>query len=171
MELKDYLDNNENSILNLGCGKTKPQDQFGIDILNFTGVDLVHDLGEGIPVPTGSFKHIIGQDFLEHLKPEKSIFIMEEIFRVLDFEGVFHFLVPSTDGNNMGAFQDPTHYSFWNEKKFWYFLDDQFGKGFRSLYNINCKFKPLHLETFYNEHNVTYVKGALQKPQAPKMEI
>lgn len=164
MELSDYLKKNKASILNLGCGKKNPEESFGVDILNFKCVDLVHDLNKGIPLPDNTFKLVIGFDFLEHLKPESSIKIMEEIYRVTKPGGQFRFKVPSTDGNNMGAFQDPTHFSFWNEKKFWYFMDDEFGSGFRSIYNIKCRFKPMRIETYYNEHNVTYVRGIMIKP-------
>jgi len=171
MELEAYLESTDEPILNLGCGKTKDKKHFGIDILNFDCVDLVADLNEGIPLPAKTFKHIIGIDFLEHIDPKKNIQIMEEIYRVLDFEGQFHFMVPSTDGNNMGAFQDPTHYSFWNEKKFWYFMDDEFGQGFRTLYDINCRFIPLQLQTFWNEYNVTYVKGVFKKRDSGVVKI
>lgn len=171
MELAEYLESVETPVLNLGCGKTKESGQFGVDIMNFDCVDLIADLNEGIPLPSKTFKYVVGKDFLEHLKPENGIKIMEEIYRVLDFGGKFEFLVPSTDGNNMGAFQDPTHYSFWNEKKFWYFLDDKYGKGFRALYNIDCRFMPRALNTFWNEHNVTYVYGVLEKPEIGSIEI
>lgn len=168
--LEDYLKNNKESVLNLGCGKSKPKNHFGIDIRKFDGVDLVCDLNKGIPLPDNSFKVVIAQDFLEHTLPQNNIKIMEEIYRVLDFGGHFHFIVPSTDGNNMGAFQDPTHFSYWNEKKFWYFFDDKFGNGFRSLYDIKSYFHPLGLETFYNEYNVTYVRGVLEKPKKESNE-
>ena len=163
MNIEEYLKDNKEPVLNLGCGRTKRPNEFGIDIMDIEGVDLVADCNELIDLPDNSFSMIIAQDFLEHIDPKKNIQIMEECFRLLKFGGRLAFEVPSTDGNNMGAFQDPTHYSFWNEKKFWYFMDDQYGQGFRSLYDIKAYFKPLMLQTYWNQHNVTYVKGVLEK--------
>jgi predicted SAM-dependent methyltransferase len=163
--LAEYLatTNEKSRILNIGCGHKNPPECFGVDILPLQGVDLVHDCNERIPLPDATFDIVIALDFIEHVDQKKSIQLMEEIYRVLKPGGRLKFEVPSTDGNNMGAFQDPTHNSWWCEKKFWYFLDDQYGQGFRSLYNIRCWFIPRHLETFFNTYNVTYVRGILEK--------
>lgn len=164
MELKKYLELHKPTVLNLGCGKTKPPEHYGIDIEEYVGVDKVWDLTKGIPVLEGLFDIVIAQDFLEHIpQGEATVKIMEEIYRVLKPGGSLHTIVPSTDGNNIGAFQDPYHVSFWNKTKFYYFLDDKFGNGFRSLYNTKCWFKPELLETFYNQYDVTYVRATLKK--------
>jgi predicted SAM-dependent methyltransferase len=136
---------------------------FGIDIQDLPGVDLVADLNEKFPIPDNTFDFAIAKDFLEHIDQKKCIQMMEEIYRILKPGGHLIFDVPSTDGNNMGAFQDPTHVSFWNQNKFWYFLDEKYGKGFRTLYNIRCWFIPRELQTYYNEWNITYVRGILEK--------
>lgn len=163
-ELKDYLALKVPHVANLGCGGTNPPEMYGIDIQDMPGVDLVADLNQGIPLPDNSFDAVLAIDFLEHIDQKKCIQLMEEIYRILKPGGRLIFEVPSTDGNNMGAFQDPTHNSWWCEKKFWYFLDDEYGKAFRSLYNIRSWFIPKRLETFFNEWNVTYVRGELGKP-------
>lgn len=165
--LTEYLnskdrENNQN-ILNLGCGRNNKPFSFGIDIQALEGVDLVADLNKEIPLPSNTFDQVMAFDFLEHIDQKNCINLMEEIYRVLKPGGFLVFDVPSTDGNNQGAFQDPTHVSFWNEKKFWYFLDEKYGKGFRTLYNIRSWFIPTRLETYYNEWNVTYVRGVLEK--------
>ncbi len=46
---------------------------------------------------------------------------MSEIHRVLAPGGWAFIQVPSTDGR--GAFQDPTHVSYWNENSFLYYTD------------------------------------------------
>jgi SAM-dependent methyltransferase len=56
-------------------------------------------------------------DAVEHLK--HPIHTMNEAYRVLAPGGFLFISVPSTDGR--GAFQDPTHVSFWNENSFWYY--------------------------------------------------
>lgn len=160
---EEYAHGREKLVLNLGCGMRNPPECYGIDIQDLPGVDLVANLNYGIPLSDNSFDVVIAQDFLEHIDMNKRIRIMEEIYRVLKPGGVLQFDVPSTDGNNRGAFCDPTHVSFWNELSFWYYLDDMYGKGFRSLYDIKCWFIPRHLETYYNQWNVTYVRGVLEK--------
>lgn len=56
-------------------------------------------------------------DILEHLYDP--IHAMKEMYRVLAPGGIAFIQVPSTDGR--GAFQDPTHKTFWNENSFWYY--------------------------------------------------
>lgn len=162
-DLQTYLSTHTNAILNLGCGMRNDPSTFGVDIQELAGVDLVADLNESIPLPSNTFDMVMAEDFLEHIDQKKCIHLMEEIYRVLKPGGCLVFNVPSTDGNNMGAFQDPTHVSFWNQNKFWYFMDEKYGKGFRTLYNIRCWFIPRKLETYYNEWNITYVRGILEK--------
>lgn len=150
--------------VNLGCGRSNRPEFYGIDIQDIPGVDMVADLSNGIPLPDKSVDVAFANDFLEHIPMgTPGIKIMEEIHRVLKLGGIFRFEVPSTDGNNIGAFQDPTHVSFWNQTKFNYFMADEYGKGFRSLYNIKSHFRPIKIETYYNEWNVTYVRGVLEK--------
>lgn len=164
--LSEYLwsRTGKGAVLNLGCGRSNGDDCFGIDIQDMPGVDLVADLTNGIPVPDNTFDVVLARDFLEHIPMgQPNIRIMEEIYRVLKPGGQFHFEVPSTDGCNMGAFQDPTHISFWNQKKFQYFMKDEFGEGFRSLYNINCHFVPQSILTVNNQWGITYVRGVLSK--------
>ena len=71
-------------------------------------------------------------DFLEHLAHPH--FVIEEIYRVLDADGLLYSMTPSTNG--MGAFQDPFHYSFWNKNSWLYYMDDHH----RGLYGIKAKF-------------------------------
>lgn len=56
-------------------------------------------------------------DAIEHLR--SPIHTMNEAYRVLAPGGFLFISVPSTDGR--GAFQDPTHVSFWTENSFWYY--------------------------------------------------
>ena len=166
-----YLFQHKNAILNIGCGKTNSSEFFGIDIVDGDNVDLVADIEQRLPFEDNTFDIVFARDILEHVVPQKNIFVMEEIYRVLKPKGLLEFLVPSTDGNNMAAFQDPTHYSFWNQMKFMYFCSDEVQGSFRNLYDINCHFFPNRLETFFNEWNVTYVRGILSKGKPEQQGI
>jgi len=138
---------NKSVRLDLGCGLTKPSGFIGIDCFKHEKVDIVHDLNEGIPYPDSSVDAVRAFDFLEHL-PDR-INIMNEIWRVLKPGGSVEIMVPSTDGR--GAFQDPTHVSFWNENSFWYFTDkkrDHLELGHR--YGFNGEFKLVNLKKIIN---------------------
>ena len=64
-------------------------------------------------------------DFLEHVADK--IELMNEIHRVLAPDGMLLSITPSSDGR--GAFQDPTHVSYWNENSFWYYTDQDYAKS------------------------------------------
>ena len=81
--------------------------------------DIICNLDEGIPLPDNSVGVLNASHVIEHLKdPIKT---MREIHRVLAHGGWAMIEVPSTDGR--GAWQDPTHVSFWNEHSFWYYTN------------------------------------------------
>jgi predicted SAM-dependent methyltransferase len=127
--------------IDLGCGRKKKSGWFGIDCQYFDGVDLVCDCNEVIPLDDNVASEVNASDFLEHINNDKRIHIMTEIWRILKPNGLFYSFTPSTDGR--GAFQDPTHYSFWNENSFWYYCHD----NARRLYNIKPKFAIISLST------------------------
>jgi SAM-dependent methyltransferase len=79
--------------------------------------DTVADLNDGIPLPDNSVGVLNASHIIEHLHDKTKI--MAEIHRVLAPGGWAFIEVPSTDGR--GAFQDPTHVSYWNENCFMYY--------------------------------------------------
>jgi len=121
--------------LNLGCGYRQEEDHVNIDNRPEVSPDLVCDITQGLPFDDNSIQVVKAFDFLEHISIGKTIFVIEEIYRVLKPQGLFHHFTPSTDGR--GAFQDPTHVSFWNINSWLYFMVD----AYRNLYGIKAKFK------------------------------
>jgi predicted SAM-dependent methyltransferase len=103
--------------LNLGCSDRKIPGFLGVDLADGPGVDLVADLRESWPWENGSVQAVIAHDVIEHL-PD-AIHTMNELCRVLAVGGTADIVVPTTDGP--GAFQDPTHRSFWNRRSFLYY--------------------------------------------------
>jgi len=98
-------------------------------------------------------------DFLEHI-PDK-VRIWNEMYRVLAHGGMVLSLTPSTDGR--GAFQDPTHNSFYNENSFWYFADENYRKYVPEL---KMDFQAVTLQTYFpsewhKKHNISYVNANL----------
>lgn len=120
-------------------------------------------IGDAIDVLTGFPDDSVGVircvDFLEHLPPLAVGMFMEQAYRVLAHGGMLLTLTPSTDGR--GAFQDPTHVSFWNENSWWYYTDPEYAKYVPEIL-WKCKFQLSRLVTYFpsewhTEHNIPYV--------------
>lgn len=114
--------------LNLGAGHSTMDDYTNVDLQPFADIDQVVDLNK-LPWPweTSSVDEVFSQDCFEHLFPlgielgqRNIISLMTELHRVLKPNGFVELVVPSTDGR--GAFQDPTHVTYWNKNTFLYFL-------------------------------------------------
>jgi SAM-dependent methyltransferase len=103
--------------------------------------DIICDLNDGIPLPDNSVGVLNASHVIEHLRdPIKT---MREIHRVLAHGGWALIEVPSTDGR--GAWQDPTHVSFWNEHSFWYYTDKSKAEFIR---NKDIRFQSYRLDTW-----------------------
>lgn len=138
---KDAKDNGL-SIVELGGGiNPKAGCEINIDLEEG---NLKHDLNDGIPLPDNSVGAIWASHILEHLHDKHKI--ISEIHRVLADGGWAFIQVPSTDGR--GAFQDPTHVSYWNENCFWYYTRKDKAMFIR---NDRIRFQAFKLDTFYWE--------------------
>ena len=142
--------------INLGCGHRKVEGMLNIDNRIECSPDLVCDLSKTFPFEDNSIEVVRAYDFLEHIPIGKTVFVMEEIYRVLKPNGEFIHFSPSTDGR--GAFQDPTHVSFWNVNSFWHFMED----SYRDLYGIKAKFQGLNRNIVTDPINkIVHVYGEL----------
>ena len=122
--------------LNLRCYDMLLPGYVNVDVHPAPGV-TVADLRENWPWPDSSVDHIRAFDIIEHL-PDK-IFTMNEMWRVLRPGGQAEIAVPTTDGT--GAWQDPTHVSFWNRRSFLYYeAGNPYRERFAEFYNISAKF-------------------------------
>lgn len=104
--------------------------------------DYVHDLNDGIPLPDNSVGVLNASHILEHLHDKTKI--MGEIHRVLAHGGWAFIEIPSTDGR--GAFQDPTHVSYWNENSFLYYTDKYLADF---IDNKTIRFQEFRKETYF----------------------
>lgn len=144
--------------VDLGCGGSKPEGFIGVDIVHGEGVDIVADLREKFPFPDASVDEIRAYDTIEHL-PDK-IHTMNEIWRVCKPGARVDILVPSTDGR--GAFQDPTHVSFWNINSFYYYCIE-FPAHIKlcKKYGFKGAFRALKLENRESSDKVIHVEAVL----------
>lgn len=112
----------------------------------YLSLDLAsgQDLNSRWPLEDSSVGVIRANDAIEHL--QDPVNTMNEAFRVLAPGGFFLINVPSTDGR--GAFQDPTHVSFWNENSFWYYTREAQARYIRSA-GWEGRFQCARLRTYF----------------------
>lgn len=149
--------------LDLGGYHNKRAGYLGVDMRPAAHVDIVEDF-MNLDLPDNSVGVIRAVDFLEHI-PNR-IGVMEKIWRLLAHGGMLLSETPSTDGR--GAWQDPTHVSYWNENSFWYFTDDNYRKYIES----DAKFHISSLSTYtpsqwHNAQKITYVRANLVAVKEP----
>jgi glycosyltransferase involved in cell wall biosynthesis len=134
--------------LNLGCCDAPLAGFINIDVTPGPGVDEVADLRRPWPWSDSSIDYIRAWDIIEHL-PDK-IFTMNELWRVLKQGAKAEIVVPTTDGP--GAWQDPTHVSFWNRRSFMYYeAGNPYRERFARNYGIRAKFRIVQERTDHTQ--------------------
>lgn len=103
--------------------------------------------------PDNSIGCIRCSDFLEHVEPKMIPLLMLKIWQKLVPGGWLLAITPAVSGPNgeagRGAFQDPTHVSFWSPNNFWYFVDREFAKY---LPCPSGQFQAVRLEVLFPSH-------------------
>lgn len=123
--------------LNIGSADNYRPGYVNVDRHQYGSVDVVTDLTQRWPWEDSSVDEVLAYDIIEHL-PDK-IHTMNEAHRVLRRGGLFDIIVPTTDGR--GAWQDPTHVSYWNRNSFFYYcLGVPEYERFYKAYGITAKF-------------------------------
>lgn len=124
-------------------GLTQKLSDAELEALNYaasnTPMDFLKaDLRRRWPWPDSSVDQLRAHDIFEHL-PNK-IFTMNEAFRVLKPDATLDLFIPTTDGR--GAFQDPTHVSYWTPNDLFYYCE-VFAewKRFHESMGVKCNFK------------------------------
>jgi len=126
----------------------------GYETVDLMDADIICDLNGRWPFEDNSVGILRSFDVFEHLKDP--IHTMKEVSRVLVPGGWLFCQVPSTDGR--GAFQDPTHVSFWNENSFWYYTNRDKAK----YINTPVRFQaPRLYTTEKNNEQVSWVTAHL----------
>jgi len=149
-----WCEDNNLLALDLG-GAHNPRPHF-VSVDKYEPAKLVMDLESNWgSIPDNSVGVIRAADFVEHI--HNPIEFMNRAYKALVPGGWMLISVPSTDGR--GAFQDPTHVSFWNENSFWYYTDPNYSKY---IPDFTGKFQISYLETMFpsdwhRTNNISYV--------------
>lgn len=141
--------------INLGSGGKNIDGYVNIDNRQEVSPDITLDVLKGLPYEDNSVDEVRAYDFLEHIPIGKTVGVVEDIYRVLKPGGLFGHHTPSTDGR--GAFQDPTHVSFWNINSWLYYTAD----NARNLYGIKAKFRIEELKDIDTGYGVIHTLGRM----------
>lgn len=123
--------------LNLGSGLRPQEGYINIDNRPEVNPDVIADI-LNLPYVDSSVDYIRAYDILEHIPLGKTIPVIEEIYRVLKPGGIFESFTPDAE-TGQGAFQDPTHLSFWVEQSWLYFSDPDCRKLYNTVANFNIE--------------------------------
>lgn len=171
--VREWSRRNDLTMLDLGAAHNPAPGFVSVDLQDAT---INCDLRLGIPLPDSSVGAIRASDFLEHMNtcpdsacghgadgesPRCVVGIMNEFHRVLAPGGWLFTHTPSTDGR--GAFQDPTHVSYWNPNSFWYYTR---AEQARFLRGVTCRFQVDRMwqgypSAWHRENNLVYVDADL----------
>ena len=150
--------------IDLGCGTRKPDGYMGLDLYESPHVDIIADLNKRFPFADNTVDKVRAYDAIEHIHDK--LHTMNEIWRVCKPGAEVDIQVPSTDGR--GAFQDPTHVSFWNINSFFYYcIDFPDYLTLSRRYGFRGSFKVCELYHNRQDYNVIHVKAKLIVIKAP----
>lgn len=131
------------------------------EIIDIDPGETVFIDGESPQLPQGpdSVGLIKAVELLQRVPARAALF--NECYRVLVHGGVVATKTPSTDGR--GAFQDPSHVSFYNENSFWYLTQLNLR---RSIPDLTARLQIGYLKTYFpssweESANIPYVEADL----------
>lgn len=153
--------------VNLGCGDAAVPGFLNVDRFPGPRVDQQVDLAQPWPWADDSVGDVRAWDVIEHL-PDK-LHTMNEMWRVLRHGGRAEIVVPTTDGP--GAFQDPTHVSFWHRRSFLYYeAGNPYRERFAESYGIKAAFRVVRerVEQTMDGPKLTIELEAVKPPQADR---
>jgi ubiquinone/menaquinone biosynthesis C-methylase UbiE len=105
-QLKSDLANGKTIALDLGCGKSKKEGYYGLDMANVGEIDIIADLEKPLSeLPDCSVSSVFSYHCLEHICNLSQL--MHELHRVLVPGGTLELYVPHF--SNPYHYSDPTH--------------------------------------------------------------
>jgi len=81
--------------LNLGCGNKKLPGYINIDRNKKVKPDIVCKLGQEIlPIGDNLVDYVVGDQFIEHLTSDETVFMIDDLYRVCKPNSIMKFIVP-----------------------------------------------------------------------------
>jgi SAM-dependent methyltransferase len=135
-------------ILDIGCGPYK-RGTVGLDIHPWPGVDVVHDVTNGLPFEDDRFDGALLFHVLEHLPQESYEFVLSEIWRCCRPGAVLTVKVPHFSCGR-DFWQDPTHVRPFAIGSFAEYFrgEGESGQNYGSGFRFSCRRVRLHYNTF-----------------------
>lgn len=128
-------------VLELGCGFSKTPGAVGVDIIEGSQADIIHDLNTfPYPFSDNEWDRILCRCVLEHL--DDFVGAVEEIWRIARPGAVIEVCGPFMSSVNF--YSDPTHKRAFTSKTFDYFIEGsrafKFGYSKTRLEMLACEF-------------------------------
>jgi predicted SAM-dependent methyltransferase len=108
----------------LGAGKDRKEGFLHLDRFPFPGIDVIWECPQRLPFQDSSVDLIFSEDFLEHIRPEDKIPLMNDIWRILKPGGLMKHIIPLAGTRN--DFGSPSHLSHWTPQQFEHFDVDNY---------------------------------------------
>ena len=133
--------------VDLACGDNKREGYIGVDIVETSSTDVVHNLNVyPWPFEDGSVDEIFCSHYIEHIPHDVNnsdnrdglIQFMDELYRILKPEGKIEIVAPYY--KNERAFGDPTHRRYIGDLSFLYWNKEWRDTNKLSHYGILCDF-------------------------------
>lgn len=132
--------------LNIGCGYDRRSGFINIDKFEFCKPDMVIDIEKGLPFEDNSVDFIFSSHCLEHVRPDRYMFVLEEMYRVSKPGIIWHLKLP---------FDNP--YTRCNDDHYRTYFYDSFGlfkPNNKRQYFSKCVLK--RLNSYPKWHRVFY---------------
>jgi SAM-dependent methyltransferase len=130
----------QQTVIDLGCGDRKQAGSVGIDLAPLAGVDVIADIGRGLPLRDSSVDAVHASHVLEHV--DDLVSLMNEIWRVCKPGARVHVTIPHATSSYM-TWRDPTHRRGLNLSTLTYF-DKTTPDGSRFAYYSRADFRCLY---------------------------
>ena len=93
--LKVYNPEDQDRLLNVGCGQSFHQDWINVDLEPYDDSVQKHDITQGLPFESGTFDGVYHSHVLEHLDLNAGERLLDECYRILKPGGVLRIVVPN----------------------------------------------------------------------------
>lgn len=172
--IHEWVRRNDYLMYDLGGAHNCPKDYIPIDPHLPDGVGISKSVFE-VDFEPNSVAVFRAHDFLEHIPAGQVPALMNKLYDALMPGGWLLTHTPAVEDNDgrvgRGAYQDPTHCSYWSTNNTWYYTNKELAKY---VPEIRCRFQSVVLENFYpsqwhHTHHIPYIRWdscALKKENA-----